>query len=81
MSIRKVSTWFTAVVIFLVLLIGGLTYGMKIVLDEFVLTAAAKETAGALSREMRQSSDDLTKLRGSTHRQKILSTRRYIRRL
>lgn len=61
MSIRKVSTLFTTAVIFIVVLIGGLTYGMKIVLDEFVLTAEAKETAGALAREMRQSSDDLTK--------------------
>ena len=45
MSIRRVTTLFT----------------VKLVLDDFAAAVQQKETAGALAREMRQSSDDLTK--------------------
>ena len=61
MSIRKVTTLFTVTVALIAVVIGGLAYGMKLVLDDFSAAVQQKETAGALAREMRQSSDDLTK--------------------
>ena len=61
MSIRRVTTLFTVTVALIAVVIGGLAYGMKLVLDDFAAAVQQKETAGALAREMRQSSDDLTK--------------------
>jgi len=50
MSIRRVTTLFTVTVALIAVVIGGLAYGMKLVLDDFAAAVQQKETAGALAR-------------------------------
>ena len=61
MSIRKVFTCFTAVVLVIVVVIAALAYEMNSAMEDFSSAAAQKDVSLALGREMCQSSDDLTR--------------------
>ena len=61
MSIRKISIIFTAVMIAITVIFAILAFQMKAAQDAVQQTALEKETSVALGREMRASSDDLTR--------------------